>query len=609
MDRTRVIRFVFFAAGALLIAKAFQLQIIDNSIQQRASATAMDRFVVYPSRGLIYDRNAQLMVYNEPLYDLMVTYNQVDEGMDTLAFCQLLNIDVAEFKGLIQKDWSSGRFSKNIPFVFMNKIEAPLMTKFQENLYRFPGFFVQRRNVRGYPDDSAPHVLGFVREVNSEEVLTDGEDYQLGDYIGATGLEEIYEPVLKGQKGVRYVLKDNLGRNAGSYERGTLDIPATGGKDIVATIDMDLQAYALSLMKNQKGSVVAIEPKTGEILALVSTPGYDPNELTIGRQRSTTFRQLLLDEDKPFFNRGTMAQYPPGSLFKPLVGLIALDMGLVNEDEKISCEGAYYYNGRMFTGCRNHPECGGIADAIKYSCNTYFVTIFRRMVDQYGYYEPGKGLDGFNQFLDQFGLGKKIGVDLSNEKRGFYPTSTYFDEWYKGQRWNSLWIQSLAIGQGEMLTTNLQLANAAAMLANRGYYYPPHLIKATLEGDLKIKREVARVEVGIEAANFSPIIDGMEEVVKSGTARLAQIPEVRVCGKTGTAENPQGEDHSIFFAFAPRENPQIAIVAYIENGGSGGAVAAPLASLVMEKYLKGNISSSRKWIEQYVLDKQIEKIP
>lgn len=609
MDRTRVIRFVFFAAGALLIAKAFQLQIIDNSIQQRASATAMDRFVVYPSRGLIYDRNAQLMVYNEPLYDLMVTYNQVDEGMDTVAFCQLLDIDVAEFKGLIQKDWSSGRFSKNIPFVFMNKIEAPLMTKFQENLYRFPGFFVQRRNVRGYPDDSAPHVLGFVREVNSEEVLTEGEDYQLGDYIGATGLEEIYESVLKGQKGVRYVLKDNLGRNAGSYEKGTLDLPATAGKDLVATIDMDLQAYALSLMKNQKGSVVAIEPKTGEILALVSTPGYDPNELTIGRQRSATFRRILLDEDKPFFNRGTMAQYPPGSLFKPLVGLIALNMGLVNEDEKISCNGAYYYNGRMFTGCRNHPECGGIADAIKYSCNTYFVTIFRRMVDQYGYYEPGKGLDGFNQFLDHFGLGKKIGVDLSNEKRGFYPTSTYFDEWYKGQRWNSLWIQSLAIGQGEMLTTNLQLANAAAMLANRGYYYPPHLIKATMEGDLKIKREVARVEVGIDAATFSPIIDGMEEVVKSGTARLAQIPGVRVCGKTGTAENPQGEDHSIFFAFAPKENPQIAIVAYIENGGSGGAVAAPLASLVMEKYLKGNISSSRKWIEQYVLDKQIEKIP
>jgi penicillin-binding protein 2 len=354
---------------------------------------------------------------------------------------------------------------------------------------------------------------------------------------------------------------------------------------------------------------VAIEPKSGEVLALVSTPGYDPNDLTIGRQRSATFRQLLLDEDKPFFNRGTMAQYPPGSLFKPLVGLVAIDMGLVEANEKISCNGAYYYNGRMFTGCRNHPECGGIADAIKYSCNTYFVTVFRRMIDQYGYYEPGKGLDTFNLFLDQFGLGKKIGVDLSNEKRGFYPTSGYFDEWYKGQRWNSLWIQSLAIGQGEMLTTNLQLANIAAMLANRGYYIQPHLIKATIEEGQSIKRRVNRVEVGIEAISFKPIIDGMEEVVKNGTAKLAQIPEVEVCGKTGTAENPQGEDHSIFFAFAPKENPQIAIVAYIENGGSGGATAAPLASLVMEKYLKGMIPSSRKWIEQYVLNKQTEKTP
>lgn len=607
MDRTRVIRLVFFAAGVLLIAKAFQLQIIDNSIQQRASATAMDRYVVYPSRGIIYDRNAQLMVYNEPLYDLMVTYNQVDKEMDTLSFCQLLGIDVLEFEKLINRDWSSGRYSKNIPFVFMNKIEAELMTRFQENLFRFPGFFVQRRNVRGYPNDSAPHVLGFVREVNSEEVLTGPEDYQLGDYIGASGLEEIYEIPLKGRKGVKYVLKDNLGRDAGSYEKGTLDLPAEAGRDLISTIDMDLQSYALSLMKNQKGSVVAIEPKTGEILTLVSTPGYDPNDLTIGRQRSVTFRQLLLDEDKPFFNRGTMAQYPPGSLFKPLVGLVALDMGIVNAEEKIPCTGAYYYNGRMFTGCRNHPACRGISDAIKYSCNTYFVTIYRRMVDHYGYYEPEKGLDTFNQYLDQFGLGKRIGVDLSNEKRGFYPTSDYFGEWYKGERWNSLWIQSLAIGQGEMLTTNLQLANVAAMLANRGYYYQPHLIKETIEGKQRIKRTVEKVDVGIDSIHFVPIIDGMKEVVSSGTARLAQIPNIKVCGKTGTAENPQGEDHSIFFAFAPKENPQIAIVAYVENGGSGGGMAAPLASLVMEKYLKGTIPSSRKWIEQYVLNKKREK--
>lgn len=606
MKKPGIIILLFSTSAFLLIIKAFQIQILDSSYRNKGDAAAIEKFTTYPARGLIYDRKGKLMVYNEPLYDLMLTYQQMDPLMDTLKFCKLLGIQKAEFLDLVHKDWRSGRFSKKVPFVFLSKLNASTITQFQESLYEFPGFFIQKRNVRGYPDSSSPHLLGLIREVNSTEVENKTSNYKMGDYIGASGLEQIYEAELRGEKGLKYILRDNLGRKVGAYLGGIQDIPPSAGDDLVTTIDLDLQRYILQLMEGKKGGVVAIEPSTGEVLAMVSTPGYDPNRLTIGRERSSVFSELLLNEDKPFFDRTTMAQYPPGSLFKPFVALVALQEGILNSKRKVNCSGAYYYNGIEFTGCRNHPPIQNVSDAIQYSCNTYFVTIFRELIDRYGFYIPKKGLDEYNEYLERFGFGRTIGYDFQNEQKGFYPTTEYFSNWYKQDRWNSLWIQSLAIGQGEMLTTNLQLANAMAMIANRGYYYPPHLVKEIRKKDgFKKKVDLDKIESGIEERHFEPIIEGLEKVVTAGTARLAAIPGVDVCGKTGTAQNPQGEDHSIFFSFAPKQTPKIAVVAYLENYGSGGGTAAPLASLVMEKYLNDSISNQRKWVEQYVINKKV----
>lgn len=606
MKKASIIIVLFSTTALLLVIKAFQIQVWDSSYRNRGDAAAIEKFTTYPARGLIYDRNGKLMVYNEPLYDLMLTYQQLDPLMDTIKFCNLLGIKKEEFQELVNKDWKSGRFSKRVPFVFLSKLDAQTITQFQESLYEFPGFFIQKRNVRGYPDSSSPHILGLIREVNSTEVEKKNSEYRMGDYIGASGLEQIYESELKGEKGLKYILRDNLGRKVGSYMGGIQDLPPVAGNDLITTIDLDLQRYILFLMQGKKGGVVAIEPQSGEILAMVSTPGYDPNRLTIGRERSSVFSELLLNEDKPFFDRTTMAQYPPGSLFKPFVALIALEEGTITPERRVSCSGAYFFNGIQFTGCRNHPPIQNVSDAIKYSCNTYFVTIFRELIDRYGFYIPRKGLDEYNDYLDRFGFGKTIGVDFQNEQKGFFPTSDYFTGWYKQDRWNSLWIQSLAIGQGEMLTTNLQLANAMAMIANKGYYYPPHLVKGIQTKDGMIK-EIAldKIETGVKEQHFYPVIEGMEQVVVAGTARLAAIPGIEVCGKTGTAQNPQGEDHSIFFSFAPKNQPKIAVVAYLENYGSGGGTAAPLASLVIEKYMNDTISDQRKWVEQYVLNKKV----
>jgi penicillin-binding protein 2 len=605
MKKTGIIVLLFTSSAILLALKAFQIQILDLSYRNRGDAAAIEKFTTYPPRGLIYDRHGRLMVYNEPLYDLMLTYQQLDPQMDTLKFCKLLDIKINDFEELVNKDWKSGRFSKRVPFVFLSKVNAKTITRFQENLYEFPGFFIQKRNVRGYPDSAAPHLLGLIREVNSTEVENSNSIYRMGDYIGASGLESIYEKELRGKKGLRYILRDNLGRKVGAYLEGSQDIPPEAGNDLITTIDQDLQRYILFLMEGKKGGVVAIEPATGEILALVSTPGYDPNGLTIGRERSAIFSELLINEDKPFFDRTTMAQYPPGSLFKPFVALIGLQEGVISQNRGINCSGAYFFNGIQFTGCRNHPSIENISDAIKYSCNTYFVTIFREIVDRYGFYLPKKGLDTYNAYLDQFGFGKTIGLDFQNEQKGFFPTSEYFTNLYKQDRWNSLWIQSIAIGQGEMLTTNLQLANAMAMMANKGFYYPPHLVKEIRDKDGGVKKiEIEKIHTGVDEKHFDAVIEGMEQVVLAGTARLANIPGITVCGKTGTAQNPQGEDHSIFFSFAPKISPQIAVVAYLENYGSGGGTAAPLASLVIEKYLNDTISDQRKWVEQYVINKK-----
>lgn len=607
--RQIVIQSVFIVSALALGLKALQLQVIDSSFRLRADSSTVEEKVVYPARGVMYDRNGELLVYNEPLYDLMVTYDRIDPDMDVDKFCALLDLDRTTFESLLNKDWRSPQFSKSVPFLFLGKLSPEKMAVFQENMYQFPGFFIQARSIRRYPGAYGAHLLGYIREVNRTEVRENSDSYEPGDYIGDSGLEKANEKYLRGVKGKQFVLKDNIGREVGSYKNGALDVPAVSGMDLLTTIDYDLQAYGESLMQHKAGSIVAIEPETGEILAMISAPAYDPNLLAIGPDRGQTYNALINDPNQPFFDRTVMAQYPPGSLFKPLVALIAMQEGLLQANRTIPCSGGYYFQGQLMTGCHAHEPIRSVEDAIKHSCNTYFVTLFREIVDQFGVYRPDQGLDTFNTYLDEFGLGSLLGIDFPREKPGNYPSGSYFtDKVYKNeQQWFSLWIRSLGIGQGELLMTNLQMANLAAAIGNKGFYYTPHLVRQLRAetGAVQMpENEVRRVQSSIDTAFFDPVIRGMEKVVTSGTARLAYVPGLDICGKTGTAENNQRskEDHSIFFGFAPRDHPKIAIAVYIENAGWGGSWAAPVASLMMEKYLKGEISPERKYLEQRMME-------
>jgi penicillin-binding protein 2 len=609
---------VFFALAALvLVYKSLDLQLLDPAIKKKADGAAIENQVIYPARGTVYDRNGEILVYNKPIYDLMVTYNQIDWNMDTAKLRRLLGYQPGYFEDALDKNWKDHRFSKRVPFVFLGKISPETYARYQESAFEFPGFSAQLRSSRGYPHQNAAHLLGYIREVNPSEVNDSTGVYKLGDYIGASGLEQYYEEELRGSKGLRMVLKDNLGREVGPYADGNLDVEPQSGKDLFTTIDITLQAYGEKLMDQKVGSIVAIEPATGEVLAMISMPTYDPNVLTINQDRGQEYSKLAGDPLQPFFDRSVMAQYPPGSLFKSVVALIAMQEGLLKVNRTVSCAGGYFVGGAK-TGCHGHPTCTSVSMAIQHSCNAYFVTVFREIADHKGFYNPQKGLDVFNKYLDQFGLGRTLGIDYPREKPGNTPSSKYYDDLFNrqqaGQKWNSLWIRSLGIGQGELLTTNLQLANLAAIIANRGHYYTPHLVKEIRDsiGASYLPMEFKqRHDVGVNREHFEPVIDGMEKAVLAGTARMAYIPDIPVCGKTGTAENNQGsgKDHSIFFAFAPKENPKIAIAVYVENGGWGGSFAAPIASLMIEKYLKGEISQQRKWLEQRMMTTNLIQLP
>lgn len=604
------IQILFILTGVVLVLKAFQLQVWDSTYRAKADATAIDRVTLYPSRGAIFDRNGRLLVNNNPVYDVMATYGRIDQTMDTLKFCKLLGITKESFKKRLNKNWRSNRYSKYLPFVFLKNISAATYAQFQESMYQFPGFYVQVRNVRGYPYASAAHVLGYIREVNQAEIKKDPKIYALGDYIGASGLELAYEEELRGRKGCKYVLKDNLGRDVDEYKNGDLDTVATSGYDLISSLDVELQTYGEQLMRNKIGSIVAIEPHSGEILTMLSSPSYDPNLLTINRNRGKNYTALANNSQKPLFDRSVMAQYPPGSLFKSVIALVAMQENVLEQNKTIYCNGAYYHNGQRLTGCHGHPSCYNVNMAIQHSCNAYFVTVFRDVVDKFGFYNPDKGLDVFNEYLDRFGFGRTLDIDFPREGKGNYPSSEYYTKRYKEDRWNSIWIRSLGIGQGELLATNMQLANLAATIANRGFYYVPHLTKGFRDKKIAISRHFKeRNEVGVAYKYFKPIVDGMEQVVLNGTARRAAIPDISICGKTGTAENPHGEDHSIFFAFAPKVNPKIAIAVYVENGGFGGTYAAPIASLMVEKYLKRQISESQKFKEKRILETNLVDLP
>lgn len=604
-NRAPIIQAFFLTAILIILGQLLNLQVFNKDFKIAAEAAGSSTQIEYPSRGLIFDRNEQLLVVNKPIYDLVFVYNQFEANathFDTTKFCQLLGISKDYFIAALDKNWRDIRYSKAKPQSFLTRISQEQYARFQESLYEFPGFFAQEKNARAYPHKNAAHLLGYIGEVDAE-ILDDSTFYRRGDYIGTTGIEKQYEAYLRGEKGHRLVEKDIYGRIIGSVAEGTLDALPQAGNDLYSTIDLDLQRYAEELMKGKIGGIVAIEPATGEILAMVSTPNYDPATLSIGVNRGRNYVALQNDSLQPFFNRSLQATYPPGSLFKPLVALIGLQEGTLTPDRAISCKGAYYLGAMRLTGCHSHAYCGSVAAGIQHSCNAYFVTIFREILDRFpDETTPRRGLRTFNTYLRRFGMGGNLGLDFPGEKPGLVPKPERFDQIYRQENgWKSVWVRSMGIGQGELLATNLQLANIAAAIANRGHFITPHLVRGLVaqNGDfIPSPLALERRETGIDKRHFEPVIDGMELVVQAGTARAAQIPGISVCGKTGTAENSQrgGQDHSIFFAFAPKHNPKIAIAVYIENGGFGGTYAAPITSLLIEQYINGKIADNRTWL-------------
>ncbi len=600
INRQQNIQRVFLVCAIALIAKAAQLQIFDDSFRRRADATTIENLTVYPPRGLVYDRNGLLIINNEATYDLMATYNQVDfKTMDVAKFCGILGIQERDFKQYLTKDWKSGKFSRSVPFVFMKKMAPQTYARLQESLYEFPGFFVQVRNIRGYPHKVGAHVLGYINEVDPRDIERSKGKYETGDYIGAAGLEAEYEDYLRGKKGVTSLLRDNLGRIVGKYNNGELDTAAIAGHDLLSSIDIRLQEYGEYLMQNKTGSVVAIDPQTGQILCMISGPTYDPNLLVMTQERGQEFSRLLTHPLKYFFDRTVMAKYPPGSIFKPAVSLAGLQEGVISTDGGYNCSGGYFYGGRLYK-CHHSGHLNGVVDAIAHSCNAYYMVKYRDIIDHFGYSNPQQGLDVFNKYLTEFGFGQKLGIDYPNESAGGFPTSAYYDKLYpkKLGGWHSPTIMSCGIGQGELQLTTLQMANFAACLANRGYWYPPHLAMKFKDGTPIPARFYVKHEVHVDRRHFDTVVEGMAECVTRGTARIAQVPGIEVCGKTGTSQNPHGDDHSVFFAFAPKVNPKIAIAVYVENAGWGASYAAPIAGLMIERLLNDTIASQRKYLEE-----------
>jgi penicillin-binding protein 2 len=602
---------ICFGLGVLaLLFRCFQLQVWDDSYQKQQSFR--QPIIQYPARGLVYDRTGELMVYNSPIYDLQATYNTVKKSkMDTAAFCALLGIDRKTFINNMEKDFSGDyRFSKRKPFEFMSKIAADTFVQFQEHLYEFRGFEAVSRSIRGYAKNTAAHIVGYISEVSPQQIERSQNYYQRGEYIGASGIEGFYEPILRGKRGVKNVLRDKWGKIQGAYRNGEFDEVAQSGPDLISSVHLATQMYAESLMVNKRGAIVAIEPSTGEILAMVSAPNYDPNILVIDQKRKQAFAQLLTDSTNPLFNRALMAKYPPGSIFKTILAAIALEERVLTPFTALGCGGAYRF-GNLKVGCHGHPGMTSVGRAIQYSCNSYFCQTFQKLVNLYGYDFPEKGLGRLAEHLLAFGLGRKLGIDIPNEVAGTIPTPEYYNKRLGEGRWRFSNFVSVGIGQGELEITPVQMANITAIIANRGYYYIPHFAKE-LKGDTTnaLQKYREKQYTKVNPANFEPIVQGMEDVVIAGTGKRSRISDIRVCGKTGTVENRHGKDHSTFIAFAPRDTPKIAIAVYVENGGFGATYAAPIASLIIEKYMRGYIEApARKALEKQMLSADLRPRP
>ena len=589
-DRGKVIRAIVIVAGVVFIIRLAMLQIFNDKYKELAERQALRNITIYPARGLVYDRNGELLVYNDVVYDLMVVPRSV-HNLDTDYFCNAIGITRDEFVSNMER---ARAYSPYAPSPFMKLVSKEDYARWENVLYKFDGFYVQNRTLRVYPKPVAAHVLGYVGEVDEREIAGNPQ-YQMGDYIGKSGIEKTYEDLLQGKKGHRVVRVDVHSREIGSYEGGRYDTMPVPGENLYSTIDINLQEYAERLMRNKRGCVVAIEPSTGEILALASAPAYDPN-LLVGRVRGSNYLSMLQDISKPLYNRALQGQYPPGSIFKVAQAMIALDLGVIQPSTGFACD-------KSLVGCHNHPSARSVQEAIKMSCNPYFYQVYRRVIQQGKYssiYKDSQyGLTVWREYMLRMGFGRPLEIDLPNVKGGRIPDTAYYNSWYGSGRWAFSTIYSNSIGQGEVEVVPLQMANLAAIVANRGYYYIPHVVRYYGDDSTRIEKYTERHETGIDPQFFDIAARGMYDVVHGagGTGHRADVPGIAVCGKTGTAEN-YGDDHSVFISFAPLEEPKIALAVYVENArGGGGTWAAPISGLLIEKYLKGEVQ--RKELESH----------
>jgi len=604
-SRQYVIATMVVIIGAVYVAQLFNLQILSPQYRDYADSNAFLRRTLYPARGAIYDRNGELLVYNRPTYDVMMVVREMAR-FDTIDFCKTLNIDLERFHVLDAEMRDKRRnpgYSSYTPQLFMSQLNVEEYGLLQEKLYKFPGIYIQSRTVRQYNHPNMGLILGYVAEVDRNKMAADPY-YVRGDYVGKSGIELSHEEVLRGEKGVEILLRDAHGRVQGHYEDGAHDKAPVSGKDLTLGIDIELQAYGELLMQNKVGSIVMIEPSTGEILAMVSAPTYDPALLT-GKMFGSNYLELEGNPYRPLLNRAIAGTYPPGSTFKPTQGLIFLQEGIITPETAFPCYGGYPPLGGR-PRCHGHASPTAIQYGIATSCNSFFCYGLNHMLgNRTKYASVTNAFDVWRDHMVNMGFGYPLGVDLPSEKRGFIPNSKFYSNVFGTERWHAHNIISIAIGQGEILSTPLQIANLGAMIANRGFYYTPHVVKER-KGDALESTYTTRHESGINREHFELMVAGMADAVSHGTARGANLtPHVEVCGKTGTSQNPHGDDHSLFLGFAPKDNPQVAIAVVVENGRFGATNAVPVARLMLQKFFMGEVPEGDKWLEDMIINREI----
>lgn len=585
----------------IYLLRLFNLQVLDSRYKDDADSNAFLRKTIYPSRGVIYDRNGKVVVYNKPAYDILVIPRDI-QPFDTLDFCNTLGLTKEQLKALFtdMKDKRKNPgYSSYSPQTLITHLDAADYGRIQEKMYRFPGFFIQKRIMREYNYHCGGNLLGNIREVSAKDIKRDPY-YKSGDYTGDLGIEKSYEEHLRGIKGEEILIRDVHGSIHGRYDNGSHDKKAISGRNLKLGIDIELQQYAESLMRGKLGAVVAIEPQTGEVLALVTSPSYDP-ALLVGRDRGKNYKALRDNPYKPLLDRSIQGAYPPGSTFKPGQGLILLQEGIITTGTPFPCARGYI-NAGLRLRCHPHASPITLKPALQTSCNAFFCWGLKAMLEKKRKYgSTAKAFEVWKTHLVELGYGYKLGIDIPGESRGFIPNAKFYDKIYGEDNWSANTIISVSIGQGEILATPLQIANLGATIANRGWFITPHVVKS-IEDTIIDKQYREHRTPNISRSHFEQVAEGMRMAVTGGTCKLANLPDIEVCGKTGTAQNPHGHDHSVFLGFAPYHNPKIAVCVYVENAGYGATYGVPIGSLVIEKYLKGEISESRKYIEERMLN-------